>query len=543
MTTDAVDCVIIGYNDPDFDQYAARQRRMAKYSGAYNEVTTNSVLLDGKRRTYMDLMNIGLELGTGVNPGLNTFAAPSLAVCYLQSFLQARGLSVGTVNFFTQQKDLLRELLMLSPRSVAVTTTYYVENAPVIEIVEFVRQHSPGTKIIVGGPHIYNLWSDADLETFEFSCQEIGADIYIVDSQGELTLSRTLLQLRSDASLNTIPNLAYFDEKRNFQWTGRTAENNDLDQNAVDWSGIDKGLYSPLAYLRTARSCPFACSFCNYPALAGLHVVNELAAVEKQLEFLHQSGTRFLVFVDDTFNVPLPRFKSILRLMIKKGWNFQWISFFRCSNSDEEAFDLMQKSGCIGVFLGIESGDQVILDNMTKFANVDRYRWGIKQLKERRIITFVSLICGFPGETDETFHHSIDFLEETGPQYFNVQLYYHDLRSPIAKRSEEFQIVGAGYSWRHKTMDWQRAAEMTRSAFRSVQNSLPLTLYGFSLWSVPYLLARGITERQIEAFAGIAREMLAGSFDDSQSDFAPQIRRLAAVLAAKEGSNVAGIVA
>src|SRR5580692_8915848 len=77
------------------------------------------------------------------------------------------------------------------------------------------------------------------------------------------------------------------------------------------------------------------------------------------------------VFVDDTFNVPLPRFKKLLRMMIDKAWGFEWISFFRCSNADEEAFDLMARSGCIGVFLGIESGDQTILEYMDKHAKVE----------------------------------------------------------------------------------------------------------------------------------------------------------------------------
>jgi radical SAM superfamily enzyme YgiQ (UPF0313 family) len=35
----------------------------------------------------------------------------------------------------------------------------------------------------------------------------------------------------------------------------------------------------------------------------------------------------------------------------------------------------MKGSGCIGVLLGIESGDQRILQLMNKSAKVERYRW------------------------------------------------------------------------------------------------------------------------------------------------------------------------
>jgi len=339
-------------------------------------------------------------------------------------------------------------------------------------------------------------------------------------------LSRVLSQWREGGDLSGIPNVACFDRGDDFQLNPREIENNDMDSNSIAWHYLEPELMTPLAYLRTARSCPFSCSFCNYPVLAGEHVLTDLQLLEQELRYLHEAGTRYLVFVDDTFNVPLPRFKRLLRMLIDNHWNFQWISFFRCSNADEETFDLMAKSGCIGVLLGIESGDQTILNYMNKFAKVDRYKWGIQQLHARGIPTLASIICGFPGETDQTWSNTLQFLEDTSPTFFNVQLYYHDTRSPIARRSEEFRIEGAGYSWRHKTMNWQVAADLARDAFRSVEHSLPLALYGFSIWSLPYLFPKGIAMTQLGEFAGIAREMLVKGFDDVPTDFSSQTTRL-----------------
>jgi radical SAM PhpK family P-methyltransferase len=534
-----IDCVVIGYNDVDFQSFAAAQKKMAPYSGAYHEVLTNSVLLDGRRATYMELINRGVELATGSNPRLNTFAAPSLGVCYLTSFLARRGFHAEPLNFFNDQKDRLRELLAEGPMAVAITTTYYVDNAPVTELTNFIRQHCPEAKIIVGGPHIYNLHADYEAGTLEFVYKSLGADIFIIDSQGELALSRVLGALRDGHEPADIPNVAWIDIGGQFHINRREMEKNDLDENAIEWERLPKELYTPIAYLRTARSCPFSCSFCNYPTLAGEHVLSGLEKLGRGLEYLHDAGTRYLVFVDDTFNVPLPRFKQLLRMMIEKRWGFQWISFFRCSNTDEEALDLMQASGCLGVFLGIESGDQTILNNMTKFANVNRYRWAIGQLHQRGIMTFASLICGFPGETRQTFRNTLDFLEQTGPDFFNVQLYYHDVRSPIARKSLEFQIEGAGYNWRHRTMDWREAAELAKGAFRNVENSLPLTLYGFSIWSLPYLFSKGLGLPQIAEFGTIAREMLVSSFEDSPMDFSAQLEQLTGVFReAAVGSGV-----
>ncbi|MCP5106701.1 MAG: radical SAM protein, partial [bacterium] len=171
-------------------------------------------------------------------------------------------------------------------------------------------------------------------------------------------------QLRGSGNLGSVPNLLYMDSDSSLKKTEREPENNNLDDNVIKWDSFDKDLTAPITYLRTARSCPFSCSFCNYPTMAGAHVLSSIENMEKELRLLKDLGTTDVVFIDDTFNVPLPRFKRLLRMMIKNNFDFKWVSFLRCANVDEEGVELMAESGCIGSFLGIESGDARILKNM-----------------------------------------------------------------------------------------------------------------------------------------------------------------------------------
>jgi radical SAM PhpK family P-methyltransferase len=516
-----LNCIIIGYNDIDFATTAASQKRTESISGAYQEIKANSVLLRGQRYTYMEIINQAIARAQGSNPHLNVFEAPSLGAFYLKNFLHNKGLRAEVVNFFNYDKEKLAGLLGERPDAVAITTTFYVDSAPIVEVVKFVRKHCPDTKVIVGGPYALNIGLDLDAETLEFVLQGIGADIYIIDSQGESTLAKVVECLRSGSmnGLHAIPNLHYTVDGITFIQTPRMPENNELDESTIDWSLFDSHEITPVAYLRTARSCPFACTFCNYPVMAGEHVVSKVENVEKQLKYLSSIGTTDIVFIDDTLNVPLTRFKNMLRMVIKNGLKFRWISFFRCSNADEEAIDLMKESGCVGVLLGIESGDQQILKYMNKAATLERYRWGIENLHRRGIATFASLICGFPGETQESVINTLNFVEEMAPTFFNVQLYYHDLRSPIHKKANEFQIQGAGYSWRHRSMDWREAIQRVKYLYKNIHNSHYLPLHGFSLWGVSYLLSRGISLEQIKKFSNIVRPMLHGSLDDAPTDF------------------------
>lgn len=522
------DCVLVGYNDVDFDSLASTQKMMGRYSGAYHEIKTNSIIWRGRRVPYMDLMNHAIASATGRNPRLSVFEAPLQALCYLSSHLTKQGFAIELVNFFNHEKDKFRTLLSAGPRAVAITTTFYVDNSPIIELIEFVRKYSPGTKVIVGGPHVLNLASDHDQETQQHIFETvIGADIYIIDSQGEATLSQLLGKLRDGGSLDSVPNLYYRCDDGSFRRTERVVENNDLTQNSIDWKTFDGNFLSDIAYVRTARSCPYTCSFCNYPTMAGAYVNSSLEAVENELLTLRERGVTDVVFIDDTFNYPLQRFKRLLRMMIANEFGFRWVSFLRCSNVDEEAIDLMRQSGCVGVLLGIESGDQRILQLMNKSAKIDRYRWGISELNKQGIASFASLICGFPGETEESVNNTIAFIEESKPTFYNVQLYYHDERAPIQKKADEYGIRGAGYSWSHSTMDWRTAASLAEFMFKSIESSIPLALYGFSLWGISYLISKGITMEQIKEFGRITKPMLLRGFaEDFSAVFEAEEARL-----------------
>jgi len=521
------DCVVIGFNETDFDTFARGQRQFAHVSGSYSELKTNSVLIDGRRRTYMELLNMVLARATGRPWDLNAFGLPSLGVAYLVSYLRRRGADVEFVNFFNWGRERLVELLSHRPRAVAITTTYYVSDDPIREVVDFVRQHDPAVRIVVGGPRIFNLCAANPGRRQDAILRGIGGDVYIEDSQGEATLARVLETLRDGGDLGLVPNLIYVNESGSFSRTPRVPESNDLNAEAVDWDRFDTSFYAPTVYMRTARSCSFRCAFCNYPAMAGALTLSSIETVEREMRVLAAAGVRNVIFVDDTFNVPLPRFKQLCRMMIRNGFGFRWVSFLRCSNVDDETFDLIADSGCIGVFLGIESGDAGILQAMNKSATLDRYRRGIEALRARGIMTLASLIVGYPGETERSVRNTIEFLQEHPTTFYNVQLYYHDVLAPVESRRDELGIERAGYAWSHQTMTWQEAAAWKDHMVTSIEGSALLPLYGLSIWALPYLLDNGLTVAQVVDFSREASRLVVRGLDDRPFDCSADLDRMA----------------
>jgi p-methyltransferase len=525
-----IDAVIVGYNDTDLSWVDQELKPLQNVSGAYRHFRANTVFAKGRRRHFTDLLNCALEEATGRPHALHVARTPSLACCILKSFLAARGLNAEIVNFFNHDRDRLIELLAQSPRTLAITTTVYTTPRPVREVVEFVREHDPDIRIVVGGPHIFNTCSDYDEETQDFLFQEMGADVYVFDSQGENTLAQLLLELRNpEPDLALVPNLIYTEDGRTFARTERKPESNDLDANVVDWSIFNDDYIAPFVWMRTARSCAFACAFCRYPALGGPLTLNNLEVLRQQFRLLKDRGVEFIYFIDDTFNVPLRRFKSLCKMMIEEKFNFQWASYFRCANADEETFDLIKQAGCVAVFAGIESGDQQILRNMNKAAQVTSYKRGLRFLAERDIMVYASFIIGYPGETAASVQNTLEFIEETAPTFYSAETYFHDRKVPVQERAAEFNLEGSAYSWTHNTMTWREASDHVDYLHRNIKNSVLLPLYGVDMWSVPYFLANGISREQITEFLRIAQDMVIRSFDEEQPCYDREWERLRGV--------------
>jgi radical SAM superfamily enzyme YgiQ (UPF0313 family) len=241
----------------------------------------------------------------------------------------------------------------------------------------------------------------------------------------------------------------------------------------------------------------------------GKYVYYGLDFLEAELDKLQARGVSTLSYIDDTFNVPKNRFKEILKLKIKNGYTFKWNSFYRCDFGDEETVALMKESGCEGVFLGIESGSTKVLERMNKALRPTHVRKMVPLLREAGILTYASLIVGFPGETEETFEETMQMISEARPDFFRVQLWYCDKNTPVWKDREAYGLTGDAFSWSHNTMDIGKAVQLMEKAFLTQYDSTWLPEDSFEFWSVFYLQRRGYSLKQIKCFADKFRVIIA----------------------------------
>lgn len=337
------------------------------------------------------------------------------------------------------------------------------------------------------------------------------------------------LRESSLADLKMIPNLSIWECGKEVVTTPEEVENNCLDETYIDYSlfaGEDLG---NTVQTRTARGCPFKCAFCSHHVFSPNHDMASMDTVRRELAIMKDCGIRQVVFIDDSFNVPLQRFKELCRMMIQNRFEFNWFSYFRPLNVDDEAIDLMIQSGCTGVFMGIENANPEVLRNMNKSSNVNRIRDTIKRLNQEGVTTFASFVIGFPGESSESVKQCIAFIEDAAPTFYRAELWYCDPLSPISTKGGAFDLHGMSFNWRHGTMSWQQAAENVCSIYSTVMNSAPLPVYDFDFWSLPYWIREGFSVELIRRFADKARPIMVAGLSD-QDATETQLKQLEAIL-------------
>jgi radical SAM PhpK family P-methyltransferase len=499
-TDSAIECLILGHYDLGFEFHEDMQRSRGLTSGDYRNLRMDFITLDGEKLPFLNVLN---KL-TGQR--LHWTEMAQVAPVYLCSFLRRSGIAAEFSTFFHSQRTELEDFLSRKPKVIALTTTLYLTPLIAKEAVKFVRERSPESTIVVGGPLIDNLSYYLEGTDFRMILSDIGADIYVQQKQGEQTLVNLVLRLRESDDLSKIRN-CYIKWQDQFVFTGAEAE---FSLAPIDWDNYKNKDLGPTLQTRTALSCPFRCTFCDFPVRAGKWVPQEISEVEKELEQIQaRANVKSLVFIDDTFNVPADRFKEILRMMIRNQFTFRWYSYLRCNIMDEELCELMSRSNCGGVFLGIESGDAGVLKIMKKVATPEQYLRGMKFLNDSGIMTFASLIIGFPGETEQSVQNTIDLLQEARPTFFRGEIWYNNPRAPIYDKSrEQHGIDGFGYRWRHNTMDWEQGCDMVLKLFGGVRNSTWLPMYDFDFWILPYLQGKGLSLEQIKKFVNACGDLL-----------------------------------
>lgn len=444
---DKIDCLLIGYSgmdrrDPEYQELIARNKDIEKIPTPLNS-----------------------------------------AICYLGTELEKRGLSYEFINSIEGNDDLLKEMLLTKEiKCIGITTTLCITVIQLVGLLTYIRNINPQIKIILGGALIVyslRLMKNGGDNDYIEGMKRVDADYIINCVYGEDVFADVVQRIKDNQSCDDICNIA-IRKGDQYVTTEFVEEDYDLASKYINWS-LFKGKTGGTVIVRTSISCCFNCRFCSFPIRAGKYKNLPIEVIERELNEIEKLGeVKLLHFIDDTFNVPLKRYKEILRMFIRNNYSFQWHCFIRCQALDDEAVQLMKDSGCIGVFLGLESGSDEVLKSMNKSVKVSDLKRGIALLKKYDITIVASYFVGFPGETMDSIKSTFRFMKEIEPTFYYLGAWFYDPNTPISNYAQEYNLTGEFNDWKHDGMDSETAGKLVKQMKSGIKNSILLESVSYS---------------------------------------------------------------
>ncbi len=187
------------------------------------------------------------------------------------------------------------------------------------------------------------------------------------------------------------------------------------------WELLDLKQYAGMS-IQFSRGCPFQCDFCNVTALLGHRVRTKTSRqIIAELDGLHKLGWRDEVFfVDDNFigNKEFLK-KDLLPAIIEWRKNKEAPLFITEASinlaDDRPLMKLMVEAGFNKVFLGIETPDEVCLDECSKHQNKNRHLADdVKNIQRMGLEVQAGFIVGFDHDQPTVFQKQMDFIQNSG---------------------------------------------------------------------------------------------------------------------------------
>ena len=173
---------------------------------------------------------------------------------------------------------------------------------------------------------------------------------------------------------------------------------------------LAKGVYS----IQTKRGCSHGCIYCTYPLIEGRKFrMRKPADIADEIEQAHKRlGYITFEFVDSTFNDPKGHAEAICREIIKKNIKVRLRTMgINPHHSGAELFELMQTAGFTQIDATPDSASPVVLKHLDKGFNLPEIEKMALIIKKFDIPTMWFFLFGGPGEDEETFRETLDFID------------------------------------------------------------------------------------------------------------------------------------
>jgi radical SAM superfamily enzyme YgiQ (UPF0313 family) len=172
---------------------------------------------------------------------------------------------------------------------------------------------------------------------------------------------------------------------------------------------LRKDAYMTVNCVQTTRGCPHQCDFCHVTHFFGK--TYRCRPVEEVIEEVKRLDGEFVVFIDDNIAGNRHYARELFTQLkpLKKKWASQASMTL---TRDPELLRLAAESGCVSLFIGVESLSSENLKEVNKaFNRAPQFEEAMKALHDHDIMILAGFIFGLDHDDEGVFERTLRFCE------------------------------------------------------------------------------------------------------------------------------------
>jgi radical SAM superfamily enzyme YgiQ (UPF0313 family) len=274
------------------------------------------------------------------------------------------------------------------------------------EATQLIKEKYPEKSIFLGGPLVTSL-PEVMLKNTSADCAILG--------EAELTLIEFLNMYFAEGKidLSEIKGLAY-KRGESVRINPVRPQIKNLDNlpllDYTIWPNYESIVKNGQILISSTRGCAQECSFC-FKTIPRLRL-KSIERFEEEVAYLKKVTKFDYAWLNDlTFNVIGERAIKICGIL--KKYDVHYHCFARVQKVSKELVDTLKATGCLGIWFGIESYDQAILDINRKNISIEDINLGVKMAVDAGLSVRGLFIVGLYGETEESLIRMVDFIKKS----------------------------------------------------------------------------------------------------------------------------------
>ncbi len=332
---------------------------------------------------------------------------------------------------FTIKSDFDEVAEKCSKYNIVCFSCYIWNITQTLEVCKRIKQLSPETKILLGGPEVSYEYNDIIAKEY--------ID-YIIVGEGEIPFSQFIDQF---PAIENVANIVYKkDGKIIFNQQNVTFDIKELENRNPYQYDDPSTLSHRVCYIETSRGCPYKCEFC-LASLDNKMRYLPMDTIKSNLLYLMKHG-KTIKFLDRTFN-------------IKRDFTIELFQFILDHHQPENVFQFEITADIVhpdiikfinekvppGLFrfeIGIQTVNQESNREVSRKQNFEKTSNVINQLKDR-IEMHLDLIVGLPLEYIDDLKFSFEETFKLYPPELQLGFLKFLKGTPVRQKYENYGYV------------------------------------------------------------------------------------------------------